>query len=117
MTTGDKLISGSDDKTIKIWSTTSWTCERTLTEHTGSVFALALHEGKLLSGSDDKSVKIWDLTTWACERTLQFSDYVCSLKVLCGDELAVGHYGSIEEKMQRAWPPERPFARRGTQPG
>ena len=83
MTAGGKLISGSSDNTIKIWSTTTWICERTLTDHTDDVDALALTPDgrKLLSGSDDMTVKIWDTASWVCERTLQCDRPVWSLLV------------------------------------
>jgi hypothetical protein len=34
---GDKLISGSDDDTIKVWSTDNWTCELILDEDVDDV--------------------------------------------------------------------------------
>jgi WD40 repeat protein len=54
---GDKLISGSDDWTIKVWSTDTWTCERTLEGHDGKVYSLVVHGDKLISGSSDQTIK------------------------------------------------------------
>jgi WD40 repeat protein len=45
---GDKLISGSGDRTIKVWSTDTWTCERTLEGHTSAVFSMVVHGDKLI---------------------------------------------------------------------
>jgi WD40 repeat protein len=56
---GDKLISGSRDHTIKVWSTDTWACERTLEGHTNSVTSLVVHGDKLFSGSGDETVKVW----------------------------------------------------------
>jgi WD40 repeat protein len=56
---GDKLISGSDDRTIKVWRTDTWTCERTLEGHTAAVAALVVHGDKLISGSWDQTIKVW----------------------------------------------------------
>jgi WD40 repeat protein len=44
---GDKLISGSDDDTIKVWNTDTWVCERALEGGTGCVYSLAMHGDKL----------------------------------------------------------------------
>jgi hypothetical protein len=68
---GDKLISGANDHTIKLWSTDTWACERTLQGHTGAVVSLVVHGDKLISGSDDATIKVWNLDTWACEHTLE----------------------------------------------
>jgi E3 ubiquitin-protein ligase TRAF7 len=56
---GDKLISGSDDNTIKVWNTDTWACERTLEGHTGTVNSLVRHGDKLISGSADSTIKVW----------------------------------------------------------
>jgi WD40 repeat protein len=54
------LASGSYDKTIKIWDTTSGKELKTLNGHTGSVNSLAvLPDNTLASGSDDRTIKIW----------------------------------------------------------
>jgi WD40 repeat protein len=41
---GDKLLSGSNDGTIKVWSTDTWACERTLEgRNKSSSWSLAMH--------------------------------------------------------------------------
>jgi WD40 repeat protein len=59
------VISGSDDKTIKIWDVGTGTEKFTLAGHTDSVNAIAVTpDGKtVISGSLDKTIKIWDLAT------------------------------------------------------
>jgi WD40 repeat protein len=56
---GDKLISGSGDGTIKVWSTDTWAFERTLRGHNDTVESLVMHCDKLLSGSHDKTIRVW----------------------------------------------------------
>ncbi|MEG4861575.1 WD40 repeat domain-containing protein [Microcoleus sp. K1-B6] len=76
---GQTLVSGSRDKTIKIWQLSTGRELRTLTGHSNGVCSLAISpDGQtLVSGSDDKTIKIWQLSTGQELRTL------------------TGHYGSV----------------------
>jgi WD40 repeat protein len=56
---GDKLISGSNEGTIKVWNTDTWVCERTLKGHTSAVLCLVVHGDKLISGSHEGTIKVW----------------------------------------------------------
>jgi WD40 repeat protein len=62
---GTKLVSGSFDKTIKLWQLATGTALQTLKDHQKGVFALAVSaDGKLLaSGSWDELIKLWNLET------------------------------------------------------
>ncbi len=57
------LASGSEDKTIKIWSTKKYKKHATLKGHTGWVSALAFSEdGKYIaSGDTESNVHLWDV--------------------------------------------------------
>ena len=70
--TGDgRVVSGSDDGTVKVWDLNSGQEERTLSGHGGGVMALALTgDGRVVSGSYDGTVKVWDLNSGQEERTL-----------------------------------------------
>ena len=58
---GGQLISGSSDKSIKVWDIRSGECLKTLKGHTSSVLSLAItNEGLLMSGSEDRSILIWE---------------------------------------------------------
>ena len=65
------FVSGSGDKTIKIWDLKTLTCKATLEGHKGGVTSLAVSNGKLISGSEDDTIKIWDLNTRTCTATLK----------------------------------------------
>lgn len=66
------LISGSNDKTIKIWDLHKGQLLKTLSGHAGSVIAIAISpNGELLaSGSGDNTIKIWNLATGKLLSTL-----------------------------------------------
>lgn len=58
---GTTLVSGSFDKTIKMWDLKG-NCLITLLEHTRYINCIAINSMILASGSNDRTVMIWDLT-------------------------------------------------------
>ncbi|MCB8766055.1 hypothetical protein LJE19_19740 [Planktothrix agardhii 1809] len=60
---GQRLATASDDKTVKLWDSTTGKEIKTLTGHTNSVFGVSFSpDGKLLAtGSDDNTVRLWRL--------------------------------------------------------
>ena len=79
------LISGSADRTIKIWKLSNNSCIQNIIAHAGAIYCL-LYIGKNLfvSGSGDKSMKIWNIDNGACVKKVQtHTNYVTSLTNLC----------------------------------
>ena len=76
---GNRIVSGSHDKTIKGWNvkTNSPWSVITLAGHSGEVRCLHLDGNRLVSGSTDLTIKVWDLSisvAWssiACRVTMQ----------------------------------------------
>ncbi|KAM0169111.1 hypothetical protein ACHAPF_010297 [Botrytis cinerea] len=63
---GKQVVSGSDDKTVRLWDTvTGQQIQPTLEGHTDYVRSVAFSpDGKqVVSGSDDKTVRLWDTAT------------------------------------------------------
>jgi F-box and WD-40 domain protein 1/11 len=58
-----KIITGSRDKTIKIWDLQFYQCVSTLEGHQGSVLCLQYNDDIIVSGSSDATVIIWDMKT------------------------------------------------------
>ncbi|KZS96960.1 WD40 repeat-like protein [Sistotremastrum niveocremeum HHB9708] len=57
-----KIITGSRDKTIKIWSMRTGKLRATLKGHEGSVLCLKFDKsGFMVSGSSDRNIFVWDL--------------------------------------------------------
>jgi WD40 repeat protein len=58
---GDQIISGSADKTVKVWAVADGMAKATLT-HVGPVTALALSkDGAHIAAGSGKSIKVWKL--------------------------------------------------------
>jgi WD40 repeat protein len=70
--TGDgRVVSGSDDGTVKVWDLASGQELRTLSGHGGWVMAVAVTgDGRVVSGSSDGTLKMWDLERGEELRTL-----------------------------------------------
>ena len=64
---GARVVSGSRDKTVRIWDATTGAEVMKMEGHSRSVHSVAFSPdgARLVSGSDDKTVRIWDVTTSA----------------------------------------------------
>ncbi|XP_069171262.1 F-box/WD repeat-containing protein 7-like isoform X2 [Procambarus clarkii] len=67
---GNTIVSGSDDNTLKVWNATSGKCMRTLTGHTGGVWSSQMSGNLIVSGSTDRMLRVWDAETGECHHTL-----------------------------------------------
>jgi F-box/WD-40 domain protein 7 len=67
---GNRIVSGSDDNTLKVWSAITGKCLRTLVGHTGGVWSSQMSGGTIISGSTDRTLKVWDAETGNCIHTL-----------------------------------------------
>ena len=104
---GTRLVSGSDDMSVKVWAMgagASWPCERTLVGHADLVVSLATWLDKVLSGSWDASVRVWDMGTGAHDATLTgHEDTIYGLAVH-GDRLFSASFdGTIREWAMGTW--------------
>lgn len=59
----EKIITGSRDRTIKIWNLNLYQCTDTLEGHQGSVLCLQYNDQVIISGSSDHTVIVWDMKT------------------------------------------------------
>lgn len=87
---GNKIVSGSDDNTLKVWSATSGRCLRTLVGHTGGVWSSQMSDNVIISGSTDRTLKIWNAETGACIHTLYGHTSTVRCMHLYGDRVVSG---------------------------
>jgi WD40 repeat protein len=69
---GDNLISGSSDKSIKVWDLNSYLCIRTIQENVNCI--LSLTKGFFVTGCKDNTLKIWHIKTGKCINVLNTLD-------------------------------------------
>ena len=62
---GQRIASGSEDKTVKVWDAVTGQELLTLTGHKTGVTSVTFSpdSGQIVSGSGDKTVKVWDAVT------------------------------------------------------
>ncbi|KAJ0418292.1 hypothetical protein BJY00DRAFT_315023 [Aspergillus carlsbadensis] len=77
-----KVAAGCRDFTIKIWSSSRGTLQRTLIGHTATILSLSFSptdNTTLASSAEDQTIRIWDIATGSALHTLIQK---CSVKVL-----------------------------------
>ncbi|XP_037335783.2 F-box/WD repeat-containing protein 7-like [Pungitius pungitius] len=67
---GDLIVSGSDDNSLKVWSALSGKCLRTLAGHSGGVWCSQMAVATVISGSTDRTLRVWDAESGECVHTL-----------------------------------------------
>jgi WD40 repeat protein len=70
---GKTAVSGSLDKTLKVWDIKTGQCRATFEGHTNTVSCVAVTpDGKtVVSGSWDNTMKMWDIKTGQCRATFE----------------------------------------------
>ncbi|KAG9318377.1 WD40 repeat-like protein [Chiua virens] len=74
------LITGSYDRTVRVWNLETGSEVRCLRGHTRAVRTLQFDEAKLITGSMDHTIRVWNWRKGECIRTLEgHTDGVVSL--------------------------------------
>ena len=97
-----KLVSGSEDGTVKVWDTKRRLCLMTMSGHKGAVSCVKWGGSNLIySGSHDKTIKVWDAKNGRCTQTLKaHAHWVNHLALSTDFALRVGAYDHTGKKPQ-----------------
>jgi len=90
---GKCALSGSNDKTVRLWDVESGRCLRVLGGHSDTVQALSwsADQQRAISGSFDQTLRMWDVATGRCLRVLGKGEenFVWSLALSADQKLAL----------------------------
>ena len=89
-----RVVSGSDDNTLRVWDAASGQCLQTLEGHSSGVTCVAvLQDGRVVSGSHDGTLHVWDAASGQCLQALEgHSDLVTCVAVLQGGRVVSGSF-------------------------
>lgn len=74
---GTRIMSGSEDKTVRIWDASNGACLQTLEGHSYSINSVVFSPDgtRIASGSLDSIIRIWDASNGVCLQTLKGSGF------------------------------------------
>lgn len=100
---GTRVVTASDDGTLRVWNPSSGTCESVLEAEASAVTSVAVDAvgSVAVAAYRDRTIRVWDLATGACESTLRgHADAVWAVAIDAAATRAVS--GSADQTV-RAW--------------
>ena len=88
----DRVVTGSDDYTARVWDARTGGCLHTLGGHTKPVNAVcALSDDLVVTGSDDRTARVWHARTGECLHTLNgHTGFVRAVCAVGSDRIVTG---------------------------
>ena len=87
---GNYCITGSLDKTIKVWNLATGELKQTFSGHSAAVTSVAIGGDKIVSSGGDSTIKVWSLATGELERTLTGHSAAVTSVAISGDKIVSG---------------------------
>ena len=86
------IVSGSTDRTLKVWRADTGECVETLYGHASTVRCMAMHGNQVVSGSRDNTLRLWDISTFDCKTVLM--GHLAAVRCVCfdGKKVVSGSY-------------------------
>jgi WD40 repeat protein len=100
---GRRAVSGSADRTVRVWDLASGRCTAALEGHTDYITSVALTSDgrRAVSGSADRTVRVWDLASGRCTAALEgHTHWVTSVAMTREGRTAVS---ASEDGTVRVW--------------
>jgi WD40 repeat protein len=76
------VASASEDRTVNVWDTLTWTSIQIYTNHSSAVYSLnQIDNDTMVSGSADQTIKIWKISTGETLQTINVNALVFVVRV------------------------------------
>jgi len=96
-------LSGSADKTLRLWEVATGRCLRIFSGHTDTILSVCLSADGLyaLSGSSDKTLRLWEVATGCCQHI--FEGHTDKITSICLSEDGLYALSGSADKTLRLW--------------
>lgn len=98
---GSVMVTGSEDRTARIWTTKTEHCEciGILTGHDDYINCIAVEDNFVITGSADKSLRKWDMSTCECVQVFEGHTSKINKIISTGDFI----FSSAYDRTSRCW--------------
>ncbi|KAF8951832.1 hypothetical protein BGZ46_003780 [Entomortierella lignicola] len=102
---GDRIASGSEDETVRLWDVDTGKCVYTLQGHSRNITSVVYSPkgDRIASGSYDYTVRLWDVESGQCKSTISGFNGVITSLALESDSGSLFLVTGSSDKSVRRW--------------